>query len=243
MTIRLWDSATGEAIEPRLRHDEMPQRDSVYSLVVSPDGKRLGAVTSQQVRFWDLATRAELTPLRLPIRGLRVVAFSPDGGRLAGGGDDARVVIVDAASGELLAECTGFKGRIQSVAFSPDGRYLLTAGMDPTLRLWDAATGRLVRTFAGHGQEVLSAIFHPDGTRIASGGHDRSIRIWDNATGEELMRLPGHSWYVFSLGFSPDGETLVSGSGDATVRLWDTFPVALRLKALRKRENADSRGR
>ncbi len=229
-TIRLWDPATGKEIPPRLTHESMYHRDSVYSLVVSPDGHRLGAVTRGAVRFWDLATRAELAPLKLPIPDVRVVAFSPDGTRLAAGGDDSRVVIVDVASGGLIAEIRGFAGRIQSVAFSPDGRQVLTAGKDPTLRLWDAATGDLVRTFVGHGLEVLSAIFHPDGTRIASGGHDRSIRIWDVATGDELVRLPGHSWYVFSLAFSPDGETLVSGSGDSTVRLWDTFPVARRLR-------------
>ncbi len=190
-TIRIWDTATGAEIEPRLTHESMFERDSVYSLVVSPDSKRLGAVTTGGVRFWDLATRAELAPLRLPIRGVRVVAFSPDGTRIAAGGDSTRVVIVDASSGELIAELAGFKGRIQSLAFSPDGRHLLTAGKDPTLRLWDAATGRPVQAFTGHGLEVLSAVFHPDGTRIASGGHDRSIRIWDAATGEELAAAAG----------------------------------------------------
>jgi WD40 repeat protein len=237
LTIRIWETATGREIEPALKHKSMTYRDSVYSLVVSPDGKRLGAVMAGGVRFWDLATRAELETLRLPIRGVRVVAFSPDGTRIAAGGDDAKVVIVDATSGSLIAEFTGFKGRIQSLAFSPDGRQVLTAGKEPTLRLWDAATGRLVRTFGGHSLEVLSAIFHPDGTRIASGGHDRSILIWDAATGDELVRLPGHTSYAFSLAFSPDGETLVSGSGDATVRLWDTFPVARRHQARRAAES------
>jgi WD40 repeat protein/serine/threonine protein kinase len=247
-TIRLWDTASGAESEPCLKHLSMYHRDSVYSLVISPDGKRLGALTgdgvsengdpegkiaNSGVRFWDLATRAELAPLRLPLRTARVVAFSPDGRRLAAGGDDPKVVIVDASSGQLLAELSGFTGRIQSVVFSPDGRQLLTAGRDPTLRLWDTETGGLVRIFAGHSLEVLAAVFHPDGTRIASGGHDRSICLWETATGVELVRLPGHTSYVFSLAFSPAGETLVSGSGDSTVRLWDAFPVARRLQARR----------
>jgi WD40 repeat protein len=231
--IRLWDAATGKAIAV-LRHENMRMRDSVYSLVVSPDGKRLGASSADGVHFWDLSTGDELATLHLPLAGVRVVAISPDGDRLAAAGDDVpKVVVVDATSGERIAELTGFTGRIQSIAFSPDGRTVLTAGQDPALRLWDAATGRLVRTFVGHGLEVLAAVFHPDGTRIASGGHDRSILIWDTAVGEELLRLPGHASYVFSLAFSPDGETLVSGSGDYTVRLWDTFPVARRLRARR----------
>jgi WD40 repeat protein/serine/threonine protein kinase len=42
-TIRFWDAATGEEIGPALNHEDMPSRDSVYSLVVSPGGRRLGA--------------------------------------------------------------------------------------------------------------------------------------------------------------------------------------------------------
>jgi RNA polymerase sigma factor (sigma-70 family) len=240
-TIRVWDTATGEEIAPRLAHESMGQRDSAYSLIVSPDGRRLGAVAHDGVRFWDLATRAELAPLRLPIQGVRVAAFSPDGTRIVAGGDDPKVVVVDTASGALAAEISGFAGRIQSVAFSPDGRQVLTAGRDAILRLWDATDGHLVQSFGGHGREVMSAIFHPDGTRIASGGHDRSIRIWDVATGDELVRLPGHSWYVFSLAFGPDGRTLVSGSGDSTVRLWDDFPIARRLTARSASERSGAR--
>jgi WD40 repeat protein/serine/threonine protein kinase len=231
--IRIWDTATG-AQQGTVPHHGMGYRDSVYSLVVTHDGRRVGAVTTGGIRFWDLETRAVHATLRLPIERVRVVAMSPDGTRVAAGGDESRVVIVDAGSGVTVAQLTGFAGRIQSVAFSPDGRHVLTAGMDPVLRLWDAASGRLVRKFAGHSLEVLAAVFHPDGSRIASGGHDRSILIWDAATGERLVRLPGHSSYIFSLAFSPDGQTLVSGSGDATVRLWDTFPVARRLQALHR---------
>ena len=198
----------------------MPQRDSVYSLVVSPDGRRLGAVTNDGVRFWDLATRARLAPLHLPLQGVRVVAFSPDGRRLAAGGDGPKVLIAGTAGGEPIAELTGFSGRIQSLAFSPDGRQLLTAGKDPTLRLWDATTGRMVRTFAGHSLEVLAAVFHPDGTRIASGGHDRSICLWDTATGEELVRLPGSFLVRLLAGFQ-------SGWRDTGFRLGRHYGAAL----------------
>jgi WD40 repeat protein len=238
--IRIFDIATGKEVAPAIRHTNMPKRDSVYNLLVSPDGKRLGAVAGGSIALWDLATGLRLPSIDFPLQGIRVAAFSPDGSRLAAGGDAARVVELDAASGQLIAELSGFGGRIQSISFSPDGRHILTAGSDPALRLWNATTGRLVRTFTGHGQEVLAAVFHPDGSRIASGGHDRNILIWDVATGEELVRVPGHTWYVFSLAFGPDGKTLVSGSGDSTVRIWDDFPVARRLQNLRGSPIADS---
>ena len=234
-TIRFWDTTTGAEIAPSVVHRSM----GAAGLGISP-GSHSGWQASRcaepgGVRFWNLETHQEMAFVRLSIEGIRVIALSPDGRRLAAGGDESKIVIAESTSGKLLTALTGFTGRIQSVAFSPDGRYVLAAGQDAILRLWDAANGQLVRTFAGHGLEVLSAIFHPDGTRIASGGHDRSIRIWDTFTGEEMVRLPGHTWYVFSLAFSPDGETLVSGSGDSTVRLWDAFPVARRLQSRRRR--------
>ena len=244
-TIRVWDTATGAESQPATKHLSMYQRDSVYSLVVSPDGKRLGAVAGRDSgEQGDLPAKGRvdcaLGPRR-PARSchrstsrsmrVRVAAFSPDGRRLAAGGDDPKVVIVDAVSGELLAELTGFTGRIQSIAFSPDGRQVLTAGMDPTLRLWDASTGRLAanlrRPWPGGALGGLPSRRHPDRFRWPR----PEVLIWDTATGEELVRLPGHASYVFSLAFSPDGETLVSGSGDSTVRLWDAFPVARRLQA------------
>ena len=186
---------------------------------------------------------SELHPLHLPLRTARVVAFSPDGRRLAAGGDDPKVVIVDANSGELLAEMSGFDGPDPVVGLQP--RRPTPPDRGSWIRLSGSGT-RLpagsVRTFAGHSLEVLAAVFHPDGTRIASGGHDRSILIWDTATGDELVRLPGHTSYVFSLAFSPDGETLVSGSGDSTVRLWDAFPVARRLRSRRTAEGDVPKG-
>jgi WD40 repeat protein len=243
-TIRLWVVATGAEVAPCFGHVSMAYRDSVYSLIVTPDGRKLAAASKGEVRFWDIQTGATVAPLLLPLADARVFAFSPDGRRLAAGGNEPKVVVVDAASGALVAELAGFQGRVQSIAFSPDGRQVLTAGQDPTLRLWDVETGRLARTFTGHGLEVLAALFHPDGTRIASGGHDRSVLIWDAATGLELTRLTGHTSYIFSLAFSPDGETLVSGSGDFTLRLWDAFPVARRLRArLGQRLRAAERGR
>src|SRR5262249_39581581 len=97
-TSRLWDTATGRPIAT-LTHTGRGERDWAYSLVISPDGRRLGAVLDGGVRFWDLATRTEEAPLRIPLHRVRVVGFSPDGGRLAAGGDDAKVVIVEAVSG------------------------------------------------------------------------------------------------------------------------------------------------
>jgi WD40 repeat protein len=134
----LWDTATGKEIEPRLTHHGMYHRDSVYCLVVIPDGQRLGAVTDGGVRFWELATPAELTRLRLPIQGVRVVAISPDGTRIASGGHDRNILIWDVASGHELVRLPGHTSYVFALAFNPDGQTLISGSGDTTVRLWDS---------------------------------------------------------------------------------------------------------
>ena len=68
------------------------------------------------------------------------MAFSPDGRRVASGGDDEDGAAVGrprpaSRSGRLLLGHTELRSR--AVAFSPDGRRIASAGADTTVRLWD----------------------------------------------------------------------------------------------------------
>jgi WD40 repeat protein len=230
--IRLWDPASGRLIRVQ-GHAGRNRSGFVHELAFSPDGSRLYAGKDDRVACWDVRTGGELPALPLPLRETRIVAFRPDGRRLAAAGAGADLVIVDPADGRVLVRLRHEGGPIEAVRFSPDGRRLVTGGESGAVRLWDAEDGRLIRSFESHAGEVFAVAWHPDGTRLATAGRDRTIRIWDPETGDELIGLAGHSSYVFSLAFSPDGRTLVSGSGDSTVRLWETFPVARRLQARR----------
>src|SRR4029453_11951871 len=77
-----------------------------------------------------------------PKRSVECVAFSPDGSTIAGGGENQKVILWDAATGAVLGELGGHADWVNALAFSPDGRLLATAGSysDATVRLWDVAS-------------------------------------------------------------------------------------------------------
>jgi WD40 repeat protein/predicted Ser/Thr protein kinase len=165
---------------------------------------------------------------------VHALALSPDGTRVACGGDDRVVPIWDTATGRQLAECRGHKSKVHAITFSGDGSRLLTASHDGTVRQWDARTGREVEPpYDRHTAELFAVVYSPDGQQVASAGADRTVRLWRASGRQDQAVLGGHTGVVSGLAFSQDGRRLVSASydllisaGDGTVRFWEAAPEA-----------------
>ncbi|MGC9949744.1 MAG: WD40 repeat domain-containing protein [Bryobacteraceae bacterium] len=201
----------------------------IWSMVWSPDGKRL-AVTASIVGagVYDAATGKKLLSLRLH-SAIGSITWSPDG-RLATASQNNAVVVWDAESGEQLLilgnrdDHGAYSSSVSSVAWSPAGKRLATGTGGPPFngaKVWDADTGKELLSLATD-SAVSTVTWSPDGRRLAGRSRQNRVIVWDAGSGQQLMTLLSHSAWGpdRNVAWSPDGKRLLA-SADHTASVWD----------------------
>ena len=198
-------------------------------LTLGPRGRvlavleRLPGGTSYQAQLglWDLSRSERLWSFRwdgVP----HSLAFSADGALLAVGNRQRDVVLLNAHTGDVLADLYGHAGEVSSVAFSPDGALVVSTSGDGTARLWSVAEARQLRVLR-HGWSRGHVAVDPRGRGFTVCSQD------GGAVAAELIRseatvLRGHPSYVYSVDVAPQGDLIASAGFrdfDRSVRLWD----------------------
>jgi WD40 repeat protein len=152
--MKLWDAKSGTMVrefKPYKEKDfEKGHRDGVFSVAISPDGKRIASGSSDRsIKLWSLADGSVVRDFALPGVGS---TGTP-------------------GSHSVLSYAVAHPGWVYSLRFTGDGKYLVSAGAAPRnhgfLAIWDAADGKLL-----HGQDLPLGPFYsvavsPDGKLIA----------------------------------------------------------------------------
>lgn len=114
-----------------------------WAIAVSDDGNRVAAVGRGSIFIASLTDPADRQLLTYGDAALSAVAFSPDGTRLAIGGDNKMVSVHDAYTGREVLLLRDAGGAIHALAWSPSGRYLAAAagagGGYSQVFIWDGA--------------------------------------------------------------------------------------------------------
>jgi WD40 repeat protein len=90
-----------------------------------------------RLRQWDLATGQPIRTLHAHDGKGLGVALSPDGTRLASGGDDGTIALWDVRSGRELTRWRAHSAEAATVAFTSDGKRLASGGADHSVKIWD----------------------------------------------------------------------------------------------------------
>ncbi len=234
-TIRLWGRDVVEGVRNGARTPDVLRGHAGPVLALAWGGGPLvSAGADRKLILWDLAAGRPADTLVLPVTS-RALTVSPDGKRLAGGGDDGLVRLWDVSAGKLTpaAAAAALKGHtdwLLCLAFSPDGKALASGGYDGTVRVWDVATGKALavparapaaaKAPAADLPAVTALAFSPDGKALAVGCADAQLLLFNAADGKFARALAGHTSAVTGLAYHPAGAVLASASKDRTLRLW-----------------------
>ena len=210
-TFVIWDAATGSKIVTSPEHIDYLRRAKY-----SPNGDLIVAVVGR-----NLATIRDAVSLEekstLFGRGGRwgvglSIDFSPDGTKIVTGGENAKAIIWDTATGLALTtrELTKYSSDTSTALFTPAGDRIVTTNRSGYVQVWDVVERGEHRILAWHFGRVLAAAFSPSGEFIITGGQDGNTVVWDVHAGAPINSF-FHRAPIYSIDVSPDGETFIVG--------------------------------
>lgn len=186
---------------------------------VSPDASRLVVAEGLHLRLFDLATGIERPRFDSHRSPIACMAYSPDGNRLASGGNDGQLLLWDTQLGRVAGHFDGHLSVVYGLAFSGDGKRLISGGRDGFIRLWDSESMNPIALLGQHEMAIFDVAIAADGSRMGAVAADGTARLWD-ADGKETLRIKGLRGVELSLAFSPDGEAVATAGKE--LQLWRT---------------------
>jgi WD40 repeat protein len=175
--VHIWNSETGNLIRKFDLHAGWFDTSSSGGLAWSPDGTRIAAGMTGEVRIYNVTTGTKLLTYKQQSGYISTVAWSPDGERIASMNGDS-VHIWNATTGDFYYAYRGHTDSLRDVAWSPDGHYLASASNDRSVQIWTTSDGIRIFTYTGHLDDVGAVSWAPDSRRIASASKDKTVHIW-----------------------------------------------------------------
>jgi WD40 repeat protein len=198
--VKLWSVSDGKVIPLTGEEVRAP-------VAFSPKGKWMATGGDKQVLIWDLNEMKVKAKCPIDADSAGALAFSPDGGTLAGGFDGSSLALWDVT--EAVSKYDGYKQTAspkKKLAYGVNSPQLLAAAFSPD-------------------GEYLAAAFSLDEEYLAAVGQSAmNMRVWNKQMmqTEAMGKGLNDGSPVTALAFSPPGAAwwLATGSVDGKVTLW-----------------------
>ena len=223
--------ADGSAIVARLQGNA----ERILSLTFSADGSMLIAgggtpARSGEIQVWDAKTFKQIRAVKVTEDTVFGASISADGSKIAVGGADNTVRMIETATGKELFKIGNHENWVLGTLFTLDARRVISIGRDRAAKLTDANTGAFLENINLLRSELAAVARHPSKEIIVIGGEERypyiyqvdrgrNIRIADDAN--QLKKLDRQNGLIFSLAWSPDAKSIAVAGGGPEVNLYD----------------------
>jgi WD40 repeat protein/DNA-binding SARP family transcriptional activator len=223
------------------------QTEAIQSLAFSPDGTLLAASDKSQttslghtstalvatMAIWRISSGGTVAPITdlgggNSLNGSDVIAFSPDGKRLAATLLTGGVRIYDPLGGQLLRTLSDPGDDGVSLAFGPKG-ILAEGTIGGTVELWRPTTGTRVMAspLLADSVAITSVAFDPTGHRFATAGSgDGTIKVWFTAGLQQEAKLASDPDATSAAAFEPGGKALLVVDDRGGAFAWPTSLTA-----------------
>ena len=232
--------------------DFSPKLRAVESAELSPDGRLAvsGSKFGYKVMLWNTVD-GTLVWENEHDSEVECVVFSPDGKRIATGGEDYMVRIWEVSTGKQLAAWE-HDGGLDGITWSHDGTIIASGSETGDAWLWNGNDYSLIGRIKT-GSTINSLQFTQDDVYLAVGGNIQTKDVKTQETiydgfaslieveAQKVIReYEGIEGSVKSVRISPDENFLATGGFDSTARIFDfdtgellqTFERPLKVEAV-----------
>jgi len=191
--------------------------DHVIRLAWSPSGDSVAAACVEgRIHVLSADSTQRTRSLAGHEHGAQCLSWSHDGRFLASGGQDGRVKLWDAASGELLHSMDAGAAWVEQVAFAPAAPLLVSAA-GRHLKLWNLQ-GDCVREYPAHPSTISDVQWQPGTLFFTSACYGQLATF--NAGSAQPVKSFGWKGSILAVAWSPDANYVATGNQDASVHFW-----------------------